>query len=216
MKKGIRLVFVIIIFLFVPYLHGAVYNRHIEWAKNRSQIINNREILHFHFEQAVYFDLDTYFPYYSELFEISNQFDEFNVVLEEKVYEILDNFSIADISNLNELPEQILPTINKKISRGIPYLEIYFVPIIKNPANGRVQRLTGFTIKIEKSGTVKSEKRLKSIKAESTQSVLSSAKWVKIKVSETGIHQITYNGLVEMGFSNPGNIKLFGNGGRNR
>jgi len=44
-------------------------------------------------------------------------------------------------------------------------------------------------------------------------SVLSSGKWVKISVEETGIHKIPYSKLTEWGFSNPSRVRVFGYGG---
>lgn len=44
-------------------------------------------------------------------------------------------------------------------------------------------------------------------------SVLQKGKWVKISVDQTGIYQLTYQDLQNMGFSHPENIKVFGYGG---
>lgn len=45
-----------------------------------------------------------------------------------------------------------------------------------------------------------------------SQSVLSSGKWVKIRVSETGIHCLTYEELNAAGL-NPANVRIYGYGG---
>ncbi|MGE5424840.1 MAG: type IX secretion system sortase PorU [Syntrophothermus sp.] len=49
-------------------------------------------------------------------------------------------------------------------------------------------------------------------------SVLSSGKWFKVGVVQTGLHKITYQDFVDMGFDpaaiNPANIRVFGNGGK--
>ena len=45
------------------------------------------------------------------------------------------------------------------------------------------------------------------------QSVLSSGKWVKIKVTETGIHSITKTDISKWGFSDLSKIRIFGYGG---
>ena len=44
-------------------------------------------------------------------------------------------------------------------------------------------------------------------------SVLSSGKWVKIKVGETGVYEITGEQLKQFGFSDPQKVKIFGTGG---
>ncbi len=54
----------------------------------------------------------------------------------------------------------------------------------------------------------------KSVHNFKSNSVLSSGKWVKIKITQTGIYRLTYNQLQNMGFSNLQNIKIYGNGGK--
>lgn len=44
-------------------------------------------------------------------------------------------------------------------------------------------------------------------------SVLSSGKWIKIKVGETGVYEITGEQLKQFGFSDPQKVKIFGTGG---
>lgn len=46
-----------------------------------------------------------------------------------------------------------------------------------------------------------------------TQPKLSSGRWIKIKVTNTGIHEITYSQLMEMGFSDPSKVSVYGYGG---
>ena len=46
-----------------------------------------------------------------------------------------------------------------------------------------------------------------------TQSRLATGKWVKISIPETGMYEITYDELRAMGFSNPSQVRLYGNGG---
>lgn len=44
-------------------------------------------------------------------------------------------------------------------------------------------------------------------------SVLASGQWVKVRVAETGIYEITYRELRDMGFANPSNVGVYGKGG---
>ena len=46
-----------------------------------------------------------------------------------------------------------------------------------------------------------------------TQSRLATGKWVKITIPETGMYEITYDELRAMGFNNPSQVRLYGNGG---
>ncbi|MDO4970748.1 MAG: type IX secretion system sortase PorU [Bacteroidales bacterium] len=45
-------------------------------------------------------------------------------------------------------------------------------------------------------------------------SKLANGKWIKIKVANTGVHEITAEELSEMGFSNPDNVRIYGSGGQ--
>ncbi len=46
-----------------------------------------------------------------------------------------------------------------------------------------------------------------------TQSKLATGKWVKISIPESGVYEITYDELREMGFNNPAQVRLYGHGG---
>ncbi|OFX25467.1 MAG: hypothetical protein A2033_09005 [Bacteroidetes bacterium GWA2_31_9] len=46
-----------------------------------------------------------------------------------------------------------------------------------------------------------------------TNSVLSNGIWKKLKIKDEGIYKISFADLVSMGFSNPENIHIYGNGG---
>ena len=45
------------------------------------------------------------------------------------------------------------------------------------------------------------------------QSILATGKWVKISIPETGVYEITYDELMAMGFSNPAQVRIYGQGG---
>lgn len=44
-------------------------------------------------------------------------------------------------------------------------------------------------------------------------SPLQKGKWVKVKVDKSGVYKITYDDLINWGFSSPQNVQVFGNGG---
>lgn len=47
-----------------------------------------------------------------------------------------------------------------------------------------------------------------------TQSVLNDGKWVRISVAETGVHRIPYSKISSWGFSDPGKVNVYGQGGK--
>ena len=46
------------------------------------------------------------------------------------------------------------------------------------------------------------------------KSVLSEGQWVKVAIEQTGVYEISYDELRQMGFSNPARVSLYGRGGR--
>lgn len=47
-----------------------------------------------------------------------------------------------------------------------------------------------------------------------SQSKLAEGKWIKIRVRENGIYELTYDQLREMGFTNPESVGIYGKGGK--
>ncbi len=45
-------------------------------------------------------------------------------------------------------------------------------------------------------------------------SVLAEGKWVKVAIKDTGLYEISYDQLSEMGFSDPSKVRIYGQGGR--
>lgn len=103
------------------------------------------------------------------------------------------------------------PEISAKIVKfkKQDYVEFEIMPIRKNPATGVIEIAEYFECEIK---TKQILKRLVSRQYANT-SKLSSGKWQKIKVAESGIYKLTYSQLVEMGFSNFSTIGIFGYGG---
>lgn len=88
---------------------------------------------------------------------------------------------------------------------------VNFYPFRKNQV-GQLEKLVSFSYIILKENDT-SDKKIKNSYNEVTESVLNNGKWVKIKIDKDGIYKLSYSDIVDMGFSNPANIKLFGNGG---
>jgi hypothetical protein len=47
-----------------------------------------------------------------------------------------------------------------------------------------------------------------------TGSVLATGRWYKIKITSANIYKLTYEDITSMGFTDPQNVRIFGNGGR--
>ncbi|TAJ12155.1 hypothetical protein DMA11_13950 [Marinilabiliaceae bacterium JC017] len=95
-----------------------------------------------------------------------------------------------------------------------PKLEIEVLPIIIDKAGNSAQKIEEYLLSIELTQTVQQLKSLKLTKNTYTSnSVLASGKWIKIKVDESGVYKIPYSILSGQGFSSPSSVKVFGNGG---
>lgn len=94
-----------------------------------------------------------------------------------------------------------------------PFFNVRYLPFRRTNNPQIHQRLISLTVEVNypEVGNGAELKRAQAPYASS--SVLSKGKWVKIKVSETGIFRIPYSKLTEWGFSNPSKVKVYGNGG---
>ena len=114
--------------------------------------------------------------------------------------------------SIDDVPEW--PDIESSIgvSRGKATFDAGFMPIIKRA--GSLYAINSFksVIKAEPgkmlSGTNPSVESIYT-----RNSVLSSGKWVKIRVTESGVHKLTAKALRSMGFNDPKSVRLFGYGG---
>jgi hypothetical protein len=186
--------------------------RSLEWSPVRKEVIGEQTIYYLYFKNADYPDLNTLIPNYYELIKIENK-TGFEVELQETSYEEFTNEEIKNIKYLDRIPSQIEIASDVVFSRKVPWLRITFIPLRRNPANNRLERLVRFSLKI----TPKSGQKGLALNAEAknyaSHSVLSSGKWFKIKLSHDGIYKLTYDDLVTMGISDPSEVRIYGNGG---
>ncbi len=114
------------------------------------------------------------------------------------------------------------PEVQQSIvfDRKQPSLAVDFCPVVYR--EGRYRLLVSFMLRIE--ATPKSTFG-KSVQLRETttpagryaaHSVLASGRWVKIRVSTTGVHQLTSSLIRQAGFSNPDKVRIYGYGGNLR
>ncbi|MEA1896736.1 MAG: type IX secretion system sortase PorU [Bacteroidota bacterium] len=150
-------------------------------------------------------------PVYNELVELPGHIlsPEFNIQIT-KVKTIDPAIvSITDLQNLTGTELIVKADFNKIRKKN--YLELSFVPFMKDAATGMIQQVVAFDILIySKSINVQ-----KSIKKSSIpqSSVLSTGDWVKLKIQETGIYKLSYEELAGL-LSDPSTPQIYGNGGK--
>ncbi len=93
------------------------------------------------------------------------------------------------------------------VSRGrnTEYLEYFFIPFIN--IDGQVYKILSFDIEIKKGRKNINETKQTYV----SNSVLSKGKWIKIGIVKRGVYKLSYDQLKQLGFSNPQNVRIFGN-----
>jgi hypothetical protein len=128
------------------------------------------------------------------------------------VYETITEADARALVNTN-IPDSI--NIKTKILEDNKqnYLLYSFLPVRKNKNSGRYERLVNYVVGFNVS---KSKSFIQSAQAKTyaSSSVLSTGDWYKIEVNKSGIYQISYNDLVDLGLQNPELVKIYGNGGK--
>ncbi|MBK3518417.1 type IX secretion system sortase PorU [Carboxylicivirga marina] len=125
---------------------------------------------------------------------------------------IKDKLQLDFLSNIS--PSE-LQFIDKRIVciRRAYFLQLQLLPVIYDDLEKQFHRVDAIKYEIDIPKILHQKTTLKSTNETKSNSVLAAGKWVKIKVSESGVHKIPYSSLSSWGFSNPQNVNVFGNGG---
>nr|NQU88984.1 type IX secretion system sortase PorU [Bacteroidota bacterium] len=208
--------FLLLIPLFVFGQDNAI-NRNIYWTGIQEYPVGDGTIMSLHFNDAQNADNYGLLPVFSEMFELTSPGLVYDFTLIETVaveFEEQDKLmSIPDINRVSndfEISAEIVSIRDKNYSR------VVLLPIRYNEKTGNYEKITSFKIQLQKyPGEVAGG--LKSSGNFAENSVLAVGSWYKIGVSESGIYEISYDQLKEMGLdidgAIPTNIQLFGNGG---
>ena len=116
------------------------------------------------------------------------------------------------LSQDNLFPEWPEVEVYQGISAKRGQLDISFTPIIWR--DNKYWRIENFVLKIEVlpiSPTMSKSPLWERRRSETSQ--LEKGRWVKIRVSDNGIHMLTHTQLKSMGFDDPSKVRLYGYGG---
>ncbi len=213
MKK--ILIFVPLFFIFLyTFGQNSKNIRVINWQSSKSvshyfnidqKNINKTEYLVF--ENACY-SQNSLLPYYYELIKVNSSKTEIKIT--NIKYKQLTREELLVIKNKNEIPETIEYESIINYVRSKPYIQLKLIPFKKNSLSGQIEKVISFEIAIVPSSKRVSPKNI-GTKSFSSSSVLRTGNWIKIRINENGIYKITYNELTEMGFTNPGGLRIYGN-----
>jgi len=189
--------------------------RSIQWDHLSSP--GDKEIRNFvSFPGASFDQNNSLFPYYYEVIQWQpvNQTVSADLLLPE--YE--DFKGVLLPSQESNLTRGNKITVNIAFAALKPYLQITIFPFRLSPDTRKLQRLKSFIIRLEsapdnqfiKSAVSPASKKLLRL----SSSVISSGKWYKIKVPETGIYKLSFDQIKSMGFDDPSKVRIFGCGGQ--
>ena len=133
------------------------------------------------------------------------------------------DMTVADIANYNRISGAALPsqvTVDTQVSlcRKKGTLVVSFSPLVFR--NNKYQILVSFMLDVKAKPVGRSAMKVRLATRASAgneeyaaHSVLATGRWAKIRVSETGVHQLTENVVRQAGFSNINKVKIYGYGG---
>ena len=194
--------------------------RKIDWQTNKKMVDHPtrdkkaphlREYLYF--QGANYPDVESLLPHYYELIDAWKYFPNAKIKIEDKKFEVVDTSKLTNIQYLDLIKDEINPVIHYYKSNKKQYIQLSFIPLRRNSQSHEIEKLISFTLKPEQLKST-STSNLKSVnRLYAAHSVLKSGFWYEIKILKDGIYKITYSDLINMGFNNPENIRVYGNGG---
>ena len=194
------------------------YKDSVQWGKIVQEKVSNYDVINIlNFEKA---------EYLSDNPGIPCVFKSIDLPYSGKISVKLINTSFVKLNEQESnvlpgdifFPEQINPEAHIVFERGLPKAEIYFFPF-RNSNHG-IEKLTHYelTISLEPKLETFSSFYTEKTERESSNSALSSGRWYKIGITNTGIHKISKSFLNTLGLKtdeiDPRNIRLFGNGGQ--
>ena len=111
----------------------------------------------------------------------------------------------------NDVPEWPEVESSIGVSRNNASFNAGFLPVIKR--NGSYYIISSFKSVVTSTAGLVPTPTLSANERYTRTSMLSSGKWVKIRVSESGVYKLSAKALRSMGFNDPQTVRLFGYGG---
>ena len=115
--------------------------------------------------------------------------------------------------SITDAPLPALPEITQLVSvdRKEGELVTSFVPLVYR--DGQYQKLVSFMLKVEATSRRQTRRARAAADRYAAHSVLATGRWVKIRVAQSGIYQLTQELVRQAGFSDLSKVKLYGYGG---
>ena len=218
--------YLLILFIFLSnsvLCQELIFKRTIHWNSSQrtdekresdNEPFTRRKYLYF--ENAVYKNTETLFPYYNELLHVPDYYHQPKINIRDVEYQPVAYSELENVILLDELSSDFVLNTYKTYDQRNPSVSVSLLPLRKNPNTDLIEKLTSFTIEItpgDKSAGI-SDMSISTGIAYKENSVLASGEWFKISIRKSGIYKLTYNDLIELGISRPENVRIYGNGGK--
>jgi hypothetical protein len=190
-------------------------HRTISWQELQQVRINDSESLYrASFTGATYRRESGGVPWLAGSLPLQQGVTEITARIENAVYDAAPE-GIDKIEHIEIVAAEPVITVEIGYDRKMPFANYSILPLRKNSYNGQYEVLVSFDIvvtTIAGAAPIRSESSF-----QSTSSVLANGTWYKISVDRTGIFQVTYTDLQQMGIDpasiDPRHIRIYGNGG---
>lgn len=208
MKYTLALLAFLFSFLSVTFAQTEETTSHqINWTGIEKWVADSASVNVISFTGAQY-PAESRLPYFNKRIVCDRAFS-YQVEIRNEVYVPLTSEETVLINEINTIPGTIQLQTDELRERGASFLDIRALPFVNQ--QGKVLKLQSFDLVIKKTSQPQKAAAV-TRHTYVTSSVLAQGKFVKIKISESGVYKLTYEDLSAMGIS-PGNVRVFGYGG---
>lgn len=167
-------------------------------------------VSYFYFDGASYPDVQNMLPHYYEILPNSN-YDAGSIQISDVVYDTISFSDFLDTKGIHKLDTSITISTKLLYDRKQTKLSYSFIPMVKK--KDHLLLVQSFQLQYNSLPELKS--MIVPVTGEQKQltSPLKSGEWYKIRLKKTGIYKITFDELINLGISNPSNVRVYGNVG---
>jgi hypothetical protein len=156
---------------------------------------------------------DNFLPRFAHKFALSGK-NDFTVTLYDDIFEELSDAELATIENKNILSTSIEIKTSSFIQKKLSFGEFSFIPLRKNKATGKIEKLISFNVLIDETQTSRTLTNITS-RVYANHSVLQNGNWFKIAIANDGMYRLDATFFQKLGINinliNPKNIRIYGN-----
>lgn len=166
--------------------------------------------------------VDSVLPHFSYAVPLTGNYADSTYTCSLLYPEFID-MTLTDVLNYRRLSSDSLPALpvvhqSIAVDRKQGELDVQFCPLVYR--EGKYQILVSFMLRVDAQAKSRSVRRVNAkTRATGTSSryashsVLASGRWAKVRVSETGIYQLTEQLIRQAGFTDLSHVKIYGYGG---